>query len=86
MNGADAPPGHAVHRFGAVDGPWLDGQVGDIVLQRGPRIGQRLWLVVHVEHHRRWSHVLLKQVTAPEFTQAAIDGGREWYIDRGTLA
>lgn len=78
MNRADCPPGHRMFRFGDnAGGPFL---AAEPVLQRGPRIGTRLWLIVHIDHHRVWSHAMLKRVEVPEFTQVVMNGGHQWYL------
>lgn len=85
MNSQDLPPGHRVFKFGSIeDGVrtlWL-GEPGDVVLQRGARIGQRLWLVVHVDQAVVWSHVVMKQVEVAEFTNAVYEGGHQWYLGK----
>lgn len=80
----DTPPGHRRYRFGSwgPDGalePW-HGEPGDVVIEHGPRIGQRLWLVVDVEPLRKWATVLLRPAHLDEILVAVDEGAGQWWM------
>lgn len=80
----DTPPGHRRFKFGSwFDGrtvPWW-GEPGDPVLQVGPRIGQRFWIVADVEPLKKWATVLLAPALRDEFLVAIEENeGRGWQL------
>lgn len=76
----DTPPGHRRWKFGshhydAAEHMHWRGEPGDIVLESGPRLGQRWWQVVDVEHLRIWSTVLLRQCHRDEALTLLAEAG-----------
>jgi hypothetical protein len=53
---------------------------GDVLYEHGPRIGQRYWLVVLIEHARTLWHVAAHPLNAFEAQQSVADGGTIWSL------
>lgn len=58
--------------------PWNTGRVGDVITQTGPRVGERHWLVVHIDHKVRWSYVTCQLITHQEAITEARNGAHWW--------
>ncbi len=59
--------------------PWV-GEPGDVIVEHGPRLGERYWVVVDVEPLRKWASVLMRRCELDELLVAAEEGAGSWYM------
>lgn len=75
MNGKHLPPGQRLFRLSGEVAP------GDVLLERGPRIGERYWGVVFVEKAKKWWHVVVTQMNDPEVeVTLRMPGVQSWVL------
>ena len=74
MNARDLPPGQ--RKF------VLDREVeeGDVLVERGPRIGTRDWVVVFVEKARKYWHVAVRRSCVDEARALRDEGATVWIL------
>lgn len=72
----EVPTGCRRMRFGDMAGGLWKGEIGDLVEERGPRIGKRYWRVVDLHHAKRWTHVALEPLSYEQVVAEALEADR----------
>lgn len=81
MNRHDLMPGHRLIRLRR-DERGSVVSTGDVLIEHGPRIGERWWLIVAHEHCQVLDHVAAQLVDPHDRCGLAVDGVTVWKLTR----
>lgn len=84
MKQSDLMPGHKLMICGRNPDLGRDPDLGDILLEHGPKIGERWWLIVGVERCRTRDHYACQKIEPTDrvaaWTEAQDAGGEIYHL------